>query len=212
MKIGVIAIQGNVAEHVNALERTLAERNDRGEIIRIRHRGLVPDCDAIVLPGGESTTLARLMWREGIAVEVKHAVESGVPILGTCAGLVLLAKHGNDQMAGTKQRLLSITPEASMLRLENVNTALMDIEVKRNAYGRQYESFETPIDIPVIGDAFHAVFIRAPAIVRYGREVSALAWFGGYVVAAQQENMLALAFHPEMVPDTRLHHYFIEML
>lgn len=196
MKIGVIAIQGNVAETMNALKRTLAERNDSGEIIRIRHEGLVPDCDAIVLPGGESTTLARLMWREGIAVEVKHAAESGVPILGTCAGLVLLAKHVNDPMAGTKQRLLSI----------------IDVEVKRNAFGRQYESFETPIDIPVIGDAFHAVFIRAPAIVRYGREVSPLAWFGEYVVAAQQENVLALAFHPELVPDTRLHHYFIEML
>ena len=196
MKIGVIAIQGNVAETMNALKRTLVERNDRGEIIRIRHKGLVPDCDAIVLPGGESTTLARLMRREGIAAEVKHAAESGVPILGTCAGLVLLAKQVNDPMAGTKQRLLSI----------------IDMEVKRNAFGRQYESFETPIDIPVIGDAFHAVFIRAPAIVRYGREVSPLAWFGDYVVAAQQENVLALAFHPELVPDTRLHHYFIDML
>ncbi|MEA1944259.1 MAG: pyridoxal 5'-phosphate synthase glutaminase subunit PdxT [Euryarchaeota archaeon] len=196
MKIGVIAIQGNVAEHVHALERTFAELGEHGEIIRIKQSGLVPDCDAIVLPGGESTTLARLIWREGIATEIQSAVRSGVPVLGTCAGLVLLAKDGDDQITRTKQHLLG----------------LMDIEVKRNAFGRQYDSFETSIDIPVIGDAFPAVFIRAPAIVRYGEDVSALARFGEYVVAAQQDNMLALAFHPEMVPDTRLHHYFMNMI
>ncbi len=88
----------------------------------------------------------------------------------------------------------------------------MDIEVRRNAYGRQHESFETLIDIPLIGDAFPAVFIRAPAIVRCGGTVSPLAEFGGYTVAAQQGNALALAFHPEMVADTRLHHYFVDMI
>ena len=196
MKIGVIAIQGNVTEHVRALERTFAEQGVDGEIIRIRQSGLVPDCDAIVLPGGESTTLARLIWQEGIAAEIRSAVRSGVPVLGTCAGLVLLAKDGDDQITRTKQHLLG----------------LMDIEVKRNAFGRQCDSFETPIDIPVIGGLFPAVFIRAPAIVSCGEGVSALARFGEYMVAAQQDNMLALAFHPEMVADTRLHHYFMNMI
>ena len=196
MKIGVIAIQGNVAEHVNALERTLAERNDRGEIVLIRQSGLVPDCDAIVLPGGESTTLARLMWKEDIAEEIQNAAALGVPILGTCAGLVLLAKHVDCQTTRTKQRLLGI----------------MDIEVRRNAYGRQHESFETLLDIPAIGGEFPAVFIRAPAIVRCGGDVTPLARFGECVVAAQQGNVLALAFHPEMVVDTRLHHYFVDMI
>ncbi len=196
MKIGVIAIQGNVTEHVRALERTFAEQGVDGKIIRIRQSGLVPDCDAIVLPGGESTTLARLIWQEGIAAEIQSAVRSGVPVLGTCAGLVLLAKDGDDQITRTKQHLLG----------------LMDIEVKRNAFGRQCDSFETPIDIPVIGGLFPAVFIRAPAIVRCGEGVSVLARFGEYMVAAQQDNMLALAFHPEMVADTRLHHYFMNMI
>jgi len=196
MKIGVIAIQGNVTEHVRALERTFAEQGEDGEIIRIRQSGLVPDCDAIVLPGGESTTLARLIWQEGIAAEIRSAVRSGVPVLGTCAGLVLLAKDGDDQITRTKQHLLG----------------LMDIEVKRNAFGRQCDSFETSIDIPVIGGLFPAVFIRAPAIVSCGGGVSVLARFGEYMVAAQQDNMLALAFHPEMVADTRLHHYFMNMI
>jgi len=186
MKIGVIAIQGNVAEHVSALERTLAERDENGEIITIKRSGLVPGCDAIVLPGGESTTLARLMQRGGIAAEIRHAIRSGVPILGTCAGLILLAK-------------------------ENLLGA-MDIEVKRNAFGGQCDSFEASIDITGVGKAFPAVFIRAPAIVRCGSEASVLARFGEYVVAAQQDSMLALAFHPEIVSDTRVHHYFLEMI
>ena len=196
MKIGVIAIQGNVAEHAGALGRTLALRGESGEIVLIKHSGLVPDCDAIVLPGGESTTLARLIWREGIATEVVDAVGAGVPVLGTCAGLVLLAKHGDGDVSRTKQRLLGV----------------MDIEVKRNAFGRQYDSFETRIDISGIGDGFPAVFIRAPAIVRCGDGVSSLAWVGDYVVAAQQGSVLALAFHPEMVPDTRVHRYFLDMI
>ena len=196
MLIGVIAIQGNVAEHAHALKRALAERGDRGEIILIKHAKLVLDCDAIVLPGGESTTLARLIWKEGIATEIRDAVKSGVPVLGTCAGLVLLAKHGDEEIARTKQRLLDI----------------MDIEVKRNAFGRQYDSFETSIDISGIGDGFPAIFIRAPAITRCGDGVSALAWIDEYVVAAQQGNVLALAFHPEMVQDTRVHQYFIDMI
>jgi len=196
MKIGVIAIQGNVSEHVDALERTLVERNDRGEILLVRQSGLVPDCDALVIPGGESTTLARLMWKEGIAEEIQNAAAWNVPILGTCAGLVLLARHGDCQTTRTKQRLLGI----------------MDIEVRRNAYGRQHESFETLIDIPIIGGEFPAIFIRAPAIVRCGVDVAPLAWFGEFIVAAQQGNALALAFHPEMVADTRLHHYFVDMI
>ena len=196
MLIGVIAIQGNVAEHAHALKRALAERGDRGEIILIKHAKLVLDCDAIVLPGGESTTLARLIWKEGIATEIKDAVKSGVPVLGTCAGLVLLAKHGDEEIARTKQRLLDI----------------MDIEVKRNAFGRQYDSFETSIDISGIGNGFPAIFIRAPAITRCGDGVSALAWIDDYVVAAQQGSVLALAFHPEMVHDTRVHQYFIDMI
>ena len=196
MLIGVIAIQGNVSEHVYALECAFAERGVHGEIVLIKHEGLVSDCDAIVLPGGESTTLARLIWKEGIATEIKDAVKSGVPVFGTCAGLVLLAKHGDGEIARVKQRLLGI----------------MDVVVRRNAFGRQYDSFETSIDISGVGGGFPAIFIRAPAIVQWGDGVSVLARIDDFVVAAQQGSVLALAFHPEMVPDTRVHQYFIDMI
>jgi 5'-phosphate synthase pdxT subunit len=126
MKIGVITIQGDVEEHVTALERTLAGRREKGEVVKIKHRGMVGSCDAIVIPGGESTTIGRLMEQEGILSEIKEAAEAGKPILGTCAGMVLLAKEGDEEVAKTGQPLLG----------------LMDVKVKRNAFGRQRESFE----------------------------------------------------------------------
>lgn len=195
IRIGVIALQGNIEEHVQAAERALAER-DGGEIIQIKHSGIVPSCDAIIIPGGESTTVGWLMEREGITSEIK-AVAKHTPILGTCAGLILLAKHGDGQINRTKQPLLG----------------LMDVHVKRNAFGRQRESFEALLDIPVLdGEPFHAIFIRAPAITSAEKNVDALASLGEYIVAARQKNLLALAFHPELTTDMRFHHYFMDMI
>ncbi|MDD2666454.1 MAG: pyridoxal 5'-phosphate synthase glutaminase subunit PdxT [Methanocellales archaeon] len=194
IRIGVIALQGNIGEHVQAAERVLAER-DGGEVIQIKHGGIVPSCDALIIPGGESTTVGRLMEREGIAPEIKAAAKKHVPILGTCAGLILLAKHG--QINRTKQPLLG----------------LMDVHMKRNAFGRQKESFEALLDVPVLpGDKFPAVFIRAPAIIHAEKNVQILATLNGYIVAARQKNLLALAFHPELTEDMRLHHYFMDMI
>ena len=108
MKIGVIAIQGDVEEHVTALEKTLAEREEKGAVVKIKHRGIVGSCDAIVIPGGESTTIGRLMEREGILPELKEAAEARKPILGTCAGMVLLANEGDEEVAKTGQPLLGL--------------------------------------------------------------------------------------------------------
>ncbi len=196
MRIGVIAIQGNVEEHVNAMKRALKDAKYEAEVIKIKHKGIVPTCDAIILPGGESTTLGRLMEREGISSEIKKAANSGIPIMGTCAGLVLLAKHGDKQVEKTKQPLLS----------------LMDIHVNRNAFGRQKESFEAPVDFKGLNKPFNAVFIRAPCITEAGNNVEILSTCGGIMVAARQENMLALAFHPELTDDSRIHHYFLKMI
>ncbi|HIH36643.1 MAG TPA: pyridoxal 5'-phosphate synthase glutaminase subunit PdxT [Methanocellales archaeon] len=195
MRIGVIALQGNIEEHVQAAERVLAER-DGGEVIPIKHGGIVPSCDALIIPGGESTTIGWLMEREGIASEIKAVAEvKDIPILGTCAGLILLAKHG--QIERTKQPLLG----------------LMDVHMKRNAFGRQRESFEALLDVPVLnGDKFPAVFIRAPAITSAEKNVQVLASLDGYIVAARQKNLLALAFHPELTKDMRFHHYFVDMI
>jgi 5'-phosphate synthase pdxT subunit len=196
-KIGVIAIQGNVSEHVTALEKTLAERGEHGDVVGIKRSGVVPSCDALVIPGGESTTIGRLMQREHIIEEIKTAVEEkDIPILGTCAGLVLLAKEGDEEVAKTGQPLLG----------------LMDVKVKRNAFGRQRESFEVSLPMNILEEPFHAVFIRAPAITRTGENVEVLATFDEHIVAAQQGNLVALAFHPELTEDRRIHHYFIDLI
>jgi len=196
-KIGVIAIQGAVEEHVVALEKTLAERGERGTVVTIKQRGLVESCDAIVIPGGESTTIGRLMQREGMFEEIKTAVaERALPILGTCAGLVLLAKEGDEEVAKTGQPLLG----------------LMDVKVKRNAFGRQRESFEASLPMSIFEEPFHAVFIRAPAITRVAENVEVVATFDEHIVAAQQGNLLALSFHPELTEDRRIHHYFIDLI
>ena len=197
MRIGVVAIQGDIEEHIIALERTLAEREAQGEVVRIKHRGLVKSCDALVIPGGESTTIGRLMQREHILSEVKTATEDHeIPILGTCAGMVLLAKEGDEEVAKTGQPLLG----------------LMDVKVKRNAFGQQRESFEVLLKMSIFEEPFPAVFIRAPAFTRAAEQVEVLATFGELIVAAKQRNMIALSFHPELTDDRRIHHYFLNLV
>ena len=194
MRIGVIAIQGNVEEHVSAVSRALVQAGRRAEVVEIKHKGIVPACDALILPGGESTTLGRLMEREGISSEIKKAAD--IPIMGTCAGLVLLSRHGDGQVLRTGQPLLG----------------LMDIRVNRNAFGRQKESFECSVDFKGLGSPFNAVFIRAPCITECGDDVEVLSICNGRIVAARQKNMLALAFHPELTDDLRIHQYFLRMI
>lgn len=196
MRIGVIAIQGNVQEHVIAIKRALELAGSGAEVIKIKHKGLVPACDALILPGGESTTLGKLMEKEGISEEIRKIAKAGVPIMGTCAGLVLLAKKGDEQVKKTGQALLS----------------LMDITVNRNAFGRQKESFECPVRFKGLDMPFNAVFIRAPGITGFGKEVEVLSEYNGIIIAARQKNMLALAFHPELTDDPRIHHYFLKMI
>ena len=196
IKLGVIAIQGNVSEHVDALKMTLKERNDGGEVIKINHRDMIPDCDAIVIPGGESTTVGRLIHRENMHFDILEAFESGVPILGTCAGLILLAKHGDEEVLKSGQKLLG----------------LMDVWVQRNAFGRQRESFEVFLETSIFKDPFRAPFIRAPAIVKARKDVEVIARLEDRIVAARQDNLLALAFHPELTEDRRFHNYFVDMI
>ena len=195
VRIGIIAIQGDVEEHIRAVEKTLAERAEQGEVVKIRHRGIVGSCDAIVIPGGESTTIGRLMEREGILPEIREAAGDEKPILGTCAGLVLLAKEGDEEVAKTGQPLLG----------------LMDIRVKRNAFGRQRESFEVPLKLSIFEEPFHAVFIRAPFITHAADSVDVLATLNGHIVAAKQRNIMALSFHPELTEDRRIYHYFLDL-
>jgi len=196
MRIAVISIQGNVEEHIESANKAIEDMGIRGEVLPVRHSGTIPTCDAIILPGGESTTLGRLMAREGIDVEIKEAAAAGKPIMGTCAGLVLLAKDGGEQVMQTGQQLLG----------------LMDVSVDRNAFGGQRESFEIPLEVSMLDSQYNVVFIRAPVITRVGPDVEVLASFNDKIVAARQGNILGLAFHPELTDDLRIHYYFLGMV
>ena len=187
-KIGVLALQGDFQEHLQVLERLKAE----GREVRLPRE--LEGLDGVIIPGGESTTISRLMAEFALLEPLRKLVAEGLPLLGTCAGLILMARKATD------------------LALETLR--VLDIEVKRNAFGRQVDSFETELAIPALGDApFPAVFIRAPIIERLGPGVEALARLPeGWPVAIRQKNLLACAFHPELSRDLRLHAYFLNML
>jgi len=188
MKIGVLALQGAFIEHVQILRKLGVEAVEVRTVQELR------GIDGLIIPGGESTTMLKLARHYHLIKPLQQMVKEGKPIMGTCAGMILLA---------------SKIAESDMQTL-----CLMDIEVRRNAFGRQVDSFETDLAVPVLGDEpFHAVFIRAPYIEHLGNGVEALARLDdGTVVAVRQDNLLALAFHPELGHDSRLHEYFLGMV
>ena len=195
MKIAVIGIQGDVYEHIRMTEQAMEELGIEGEVLWARRKEDLKDADAAILPGGESTTISKRLVGNGMHEELKRMVEEGKGIMGTCAGCILLAKKGDDEVEKTGTRLLEI----------------MDMEVDRNAFGRQRDSFETELDVEGIGSV-NAVFIRAPAIMRTWGDCRVISEFEGVGVAAVQGKMMALAFHPELTADTRMHRYFLERL
>ncbi|MFB6303792.1 MAG: pyridoxal 5'-phosphate synthase glutaminase subunit PdxT [Haloferacaceae archaeon] len=184
MRAGVVAVQGDVSEHVAAVERAGAAVDEPVETVEIREAGIVPECDALLLPGGESTTISRLLAREGIDEEIVAHVEAGGPVLATCAGLIVAARDAGDD------------------RVETLG--LVDAAVDRNAFGRQKDSFEAPLDVAGLDDPFHAVFIRAPRVSDVG-EAEVLATWEGDPVAVRDGPVVGTAFHPELTGDPRLH-------
>uniref|UniRef100_A0A7C3YG61 Pyridoxal 5'-phosphate synthase subunit PdxT n=1 Tax=Geoglobus ahangari TaxID=113653 RepID=A0A7C3YG61_9EURY len=194
MRVVVIGVQGDVEEHVISAKIALKKLKINGEVIATRRAGVIRRSDVIIIPGGESTTISKLIWEDGIAEEIIEAYEEGKPIMGTCAGLIILSRYGDEQVEKTKTKLLG----------------LLDVKVKRNAFGRQRESFEVDLDVKGIGK-YRAIFIRAPVIVEVGKEVDVLATFKDKIVAVRQEKVLGLAFHPELTGDTRIHEYLIKL-
>ena len=188
-KIGVLALQGDVWEHINALQKIPGGI----DVLEVRKPGQMESCSALVLPGGESTTIFQQLNRSGLAGELVAAATSGKPILATCAGLVLISKE--------------IEGDAHVQPL-----GLMDIKVSRNAFGPQRESFEADLDVEGMDRPYRAVFIRAPAISEVGADVQVLARVGKTAVAVREKNLLGLAFHPELTDDMRFHQLFLKML
>ncbi|MEM0083602.1 MAG: pyridoxal 5'-phosphate synthase glutaminase subunit PdxT, partial [Candidatus Nezhaarchaeales archaeon] len=194
LKLGVLAIQGAISEHVEALKLALSKLGLSGSIELVKRPSDVGKVQGIVIPGGESTVIGRVAEKIGLLKVLRNEIESGLPAFGTCAGAILLAKEVYDAKTGKVDQPLIGT---------------MDIKIVRNYYGRQKESFEVDLSIPVIGDKpFRGVFIRAPAIESVGSKVEVLAIYEGLPVLVQQDKMLAATFHPELTNDTRIHELF----
>jgi 5'-phosphate synthase pdxT subunit len=189
MKVGVLAVQGAFIEHEKALARIGAKA------VEVRLPQHLEDLDGLIIPGGESTTIGKVAKRWGLIEPLEAFAQSGRSLWGTCAGMIIMARE-----------VLDGKPDQPLL-------GLMDITVRRNAFGRQVDSFEVDLEVSVLGEPFPAIFIRAPLIERVGREVDVLAQLeDGTVVAARQGKLLVTAFHPELTRDDRFHRYFLEEL
>lgn len=197
LKIGVLALQGAVSEHVEALEKVMKKLGLEGEVVLVRKKEDLNNISGLVVPGGESTTINRLMLKIGIREKIIKLAKGGLPILGTCAGAILLAKKGDEQVKRTGTILLG----------------LMEMKVLRNAYGRQVNSFEVDVKIPELGSkSFRTVFIRAPVIEKVWGETKVWAKHKNKIIGAKKDNVLALTFHPELTNDLRIHEYFIKTI
>lgn len=185
-RVGVLALQGDVREHRQALQTLGAET------VPVKRPEQLHSIDALVLPGGESTTIGKMAVRFGLIEPIRNVVESGMPVYGSCAGMILLASsvtEGDQPLVGS-----------------------LDVVVKRNAFGRQNESFEQDLEITGLDDPFHAVFIRAPWIEKVGSDVEILASIDDHPVMVRQANLLATSFHPELTDDGRVHRMMLDMI
>ena len=189
MKIGVLALQGAFIEHEHLL------RHLGVDIVEVRLPEHLESLDGLIIPGGESTTIGKVARRWGLLEPLRAFAQAGRPLWGTCAGMILIAQEVTD---GTS---------------DQPTLGLMDVAVRRNAFGRQVDSFEADLDVPALGEQpFHAVFIRAPLIERVGQGIEVLARLeDGTVVAARQGNLMVTSFHPELTGDERFHRYFLEL-
>lgn len=186
--IGVLALQGDVREHLAALSACGAEA------VPVRRESELADCDGLVLPGGESTTMVKLARTFDLLEPLRQRVKDGLPVFGTCAGMILLADRIVDGVAGQE------------------TVGGLDVTVRRNAFGRQVDSFEGDLAVAGLADPVHAVFIRAPWVEQVGPGVEVLAEAAGHPVAVRQGGLLATSFHPEVGGDVRVHGIFVDMV
>ena len=194
LRVGVLAVQGDFAEHIAMLRSAAASIGEPIDVREVRLPRDLAGLHGLIVPGGESTAIAKLLIAYGLADPIREAARGGLPLWGTCAGMILLARE-----------ILGGEPDTRF--------GLMDLTVRRNAFGRQIDSFEANLDVEGLEQPLHAVFIRAPLIERVGPEAHAIAVLpDGRPVAARQGNLLATAFHPELTQDFRLHAWFLKEL
>jgi len=195
--IGVLGFQGDIEENVAATKDALHDLQVEGSIELVRYPEEAEKVDGLILPGGESTVQSTLAAIQRSLPVIKKRISEGMPVLGTCAGMIMLSRRAFDRVIGdTKQKLIGN----------------LDVVIERNAFGRQGDSFEADLDIGMLGkEAFKGVFIRAPAVSEVGKDVEVIAKLNNKIVAVKQKNIIGTSFHPELSGDSRMHRHFVKM-
>ena len=197
LTLGVLSIQGDVLENVLSVKAAIDALDIDGTVTSVKTPDEISKVDGLIIPGGESTTIGRLSVANGALKVLKEKIEQGMPVLGICAGMIMLSKNAQDKVVGKiDQPLLDI----------------LDIKLERNSFGRQRESFESDISLNSIGiPSFNGVFIRAPSISDVGSDVEVLSKFNEKIVAVKKNNIIGVSFHPELTSDISLHKYFVNL-
>ena len=198
LTVGVLSVQGDVQENLLSTKSAIDELGIDAKVIDVRKPEEISQLDGLIIPGGESTTIGQLSLVNGSLKEIKQKVESGMPVLGICAGMVLLANNASDKVVGkTEQPLFDF----------------LDISLERNSFGRQRESFEANISMDSIGISnFNGVFIRAPTITTASNDIEVLAKLNEKIVAIKKGNIVGTSFHPELTEDLAIHKYFVNLV
>ena len=196
--VGILALQGDVTENCMATMAALHDAGMDATVSQVKTPDQISKLDGLIIPGGESTMMGQLSMVNGAMNALKELIDGGTPVFGICAGMILLSKNSKDRVMGsTEQPLLD----------------MLDVEIERNSFGRQKDSFQAEISLDPIGiSSFQGVFIRAPAILTSGSNVEILSKFNEKIIAVKQGNILATSFHPELTQDISLHKHFVEMI
>ena len=198
LNIGVLAVQGDVAENILATKMALDELGLEGIVNEVKTPEQIDDLEGLIIPGGESTVIGTLSLVNGSLKKIKEKIANGMPVFGICAGMIMLSKKAKDRIVGEMDQPL---------------LDFLDVKIERNAFGRQKDSFESYISMDKIGiPKFQGVFIRAPSIIEAGKDVEVLSKFNEKIVAVKQGNIIGTSFHPELTGDLSLHKYFINII
>jgi len=198
LNLGVLSIQGDILENILSVQSAINALDIDGTVTSVRTPDEISQVDGLIIPGGESTTIGQLSLANGTLKILKEKIEQGMPVLGICAGMVMLSKTAQDKVVG---------------KIDQPLLEILDIKLERNSFGRQRESFETDISLTSLGiPTFNGVFIRAPSISDVGSDVEILSKFNEKIIAVKKDNIIGVAFHPELTTDTSLHKYFVNLV